>query len=88
MPVPATGGGARAAAERAVGNHTVTVDVLGRRLELPSRDQLAFLAGLGVLAMIEIIEWPVAVAMAVGHTLTHNHHSETLREFGDALEDA
>lgn len=88
MPVPAARDGARAAAERVVGNHTVTIDVLGRRLELPSPDQLAFLAGLGFLALVEIIEWPVAVAMAVGHTLTHNHHSETLREFGDALEDA
>ncbi|HEX5568482.1 MAG TPA: hypothetical protein VFY14_16420, partial [Streptomyces sp.] len=48
--------GARAAADRAVSAHTVTLDLLGRRVELPPADQLAFLAGLGILAAFEIIE--------------------------------
>lgn len=76
------------AAERVVARHTVTLDVFGNKVELPSRDQLAFLAGLGVLAALEVIEWPVAVAIAVGHKLAHSHHGRALREFGEALEEA
>ncbi|MER5182324.1 hypothetical protein ABT009_28900 [Streptomyces sp. NPDC002896] len=79
---------ARAAADRVVSGNAVTLDVLGRRVELPPADQLAFLAGLGVLAACEIIEWPVALVLAVGHKLAHSHHSRVLREFGDALEEA
>ncbi len=78
----------RVAAERAVARHSVTFDVFGFRAELPSADQLAFLAGIGVLTALEIIEWPVAVVLAVGHQLAHSHHGRVLREFGDALEEA
>ncbi len=77
-----------AAAERSVTHHTVTLDVFGARLELPPPEQLAFLAGVGVLAALEIIEWPVALVVAVGHQLAHSHHGRVLREFGEALEEA
>ncbi|KUO09834.1 hypothetical protein AQJ58_22565 [Streptomyces sp. DSM 15324] len=66
----------------------VAVDVLGVRVELLPVDQLAFLAGVGVLAALEIVEWPVALVLAIGHQLAHNQHSRVLREFGDALEEA
>jgi hypothetical protein len=79
---------ARAAAERALAQNTVSLDVFGVHLQLPPPDQLAFLAGLGVLATLEIVEWPVALALAVGHQLAHSHHGRVLREFGDALEEA
>jgi hypothetical protein len=91
-PVPGEGevgdGKARSAADQAVAHNAVTIDVCGRKFELPSADQLAFLAGLGVLAALEIIEWPVTIALAVGHQLAHSHHGRALREFGDALEEA
>ncbi|WP_143675189.1 hypothetical protein [Streptomyces sp. JV178] len=76
------------AAERAVTHHAVTLDVFGARIELLPPDQLAFLAGVGVLAACEIIEWPVALILAVGHQLAHSHHGRMLREFGEALEEA
>ncbi|TQE34484.1 hypothetical protein Sipo8835_15395 [Streptomyces ipomoeae] len=79
---------ASAAAERAVARHTVTLDVFGARLELPPPEQLAFLGGVGVLAALEILEWPVALVLAVGHQLAHSHHGKVLREFGEALEEA
>ena len=79
---------ARAAAERAVTHHAVTLDVFGARLELPPPEQLAFLAGIGVLTAVEILEWPVALVLAVGHQLAHSHHGLVLREFGEALEEA
>ncbi|MEV7734395.1 hypothetical protein AB0O75_20350 [Streptomyces sp. NPDC088921] len=41
-----------------------------------------------MLAALGIIEWPVALAITVGHKLTQRHHGRPLREFGDALEEA
>ncbi|MDX2826408.1 hypothetical protein PV416_36420, partial [Streptomyces ipomoeae] len=79
---------ASGAAERAVTHNTVTLDVFGARVELLPPEQLAFLAGVGVLAAVEIIEWPVALVLAVGHQLAHSHHGRVLREFGEALEEA
>lgn len=76
------------AAERAVTHHAVTLDVFGARVELLPPEQLAFLAGVGVLAAFEVLEWPVALVLAVGHQLAHSHHGRVLREFGEALEEA
>ncbi|MGP4052945.1 hypothetical protein [Streptomyces sp. 2A115] len=66
----------------------MTLDVFGARLELPPAEQLAFLTGLGLLAALEILEWPVALVLAVGHQLAHSHHGRVMREFGEALEEA
>ncbi|WP_367325395.1 hypothetical protein [Streptomyces sp. HUAS ZL42] len=76
------------AADRAVARNAVTLDVFGTHLELPPPEQLAFLAGVGVLAALEILEWPIALVLAVGHQLAHSHHGRMLREFGEALEEA
>ncbi|MFE6555691.1 hypothetical protein ACFVHS_46180 [Streptomyces sp. NPDC057746] len=57
-------------------------------MELPPTEQLAFLAGLGLLAALEIIEWPVALTITIGHEIARNRHSRVLREFGEALEQA
>ncbi|GGJ73877.1 hypothetical protein [Streptomyces brasiliensis] len=80
--------GPRAAAEHVVSGNSVAVRIGDLRLELPPRDQLAFLAGLGVLTALELIEWPVALAIGVGHELARSRHGKALREFGEALEEA
>ncbi|MDT3444881.1 MULTISPECIES: hypothetical protein [unclassified Pseudofrankia] len=83
------GSGARAAAERAAARSAVWIDLPGhRQVALPSLDQLAFLGGVAALAVLEIIEWPVAVILVVGHTLATSRHSKALRDFGEALEEA
>ena len=46
------------------------------------------MVGLAALAALQIIEWPVAVAVAVGHILASNHHSKTVQELGEAIETA
>ncbi|MFJ7075458.1 hypothetical protein [Streptomyces sp. NPDC098781] len=84
----ATPAGPGAAAEQAVARHSVTFDVFGTHIELPPVEQLAFLAGVGALAAFEIIEWPVALVLGVGHQLAHSHHNQMLREFGEAMEEA
>lgn len=88
-PVPITRPrGPRAAAEHVVSGNSVTVRMGDLRLELPPRDQLAFLAGLGFLTALDLIEWPLALAIAVGHELARSRHGKALREFGEALEEA
>jgi hypothetical protein len=46
------------------------------------------LGGITALALLEIIEWPVAAVLAVGHVLAHNRHHALLRDFGEALDHA
>jgi len=64
----------------------MTLPLLGT-VALPSGDELAFLAGVGVLAAFEVIEWPVAVLLGVGHALALDHRHRLLHDFGEALEE-
>ncbi len=66
---------------------SVRVPVVGE-VRLPGAGQLAFLGGLGLLAALEIVEWPVAAVVAVGHVLTASRSNRVVREFGEALEEA
>ena len=65
----------------------VTMPVVGE-LTLPSADALAWYAGLAAVAVFGVMDWPVAVAIGVGHLLAHNHHVRLLKDFGEALEEA
>lgn len=42
--------------------------------------------GLSVMAIIELIEWPLAIMMMVGHEIAHRAHSEALRDFAEGME--
>jgi hypothetical protein len=80
-----TSGPSRNAAERATGEG-IRLPVIGR---LPiSRDQAGFYAGLGALAAVGLIDWPVAAAVGAGHWLVRRSQSGTLRAFGEALDEA
>ena len=48
--------------------YSVSLPIIGR-VPVPSPRQLAIYAALGGLAAIEIIDWPVALAMGVGSAL-------------------
>ena len=74
---------------RAIEKNTtqVAVPALGR-LHLPPPQTLAWLGGLTALAVLEIVEWPVAVVIGAGHLLAHQTHLQLLRDFGEALEEA
>jgi hypothetical protein len=61
--------------------------VLGR-VRIPHPEQLAYYGALAALAAVEIIDWPIALAIAAGHVLAENQHSRIARELGDALEQA
>jgi hypothetical protein len=55
---------------------------------LPPLDQIAYMGGTVTLALIGIIEWPVAAVLTVGHILANNRHHALLRDFGEALDEA
>lgn len=60
-PAPETGESQESATESPVR--------AGLRLELPPTDELLYFAGVGALAALEIIEWPVALVAAMGLAL-------------------
>lgn len=82
-------GHARYAANRAAQNNSteVCLPVLGI-VKLPATDELAFLGGVGLLAVAGAIDWPVALVLGAGHTLAANRRTRVVREFGEALEEA
>ncbi|MGZ4482744.1 MAG: hypothetical protein ACXVXP_07335 [Mycobacteriaceae bacterium] len=57
-------------------------------VRLPSPDALASYGGLVTLAAVGVMEWPVALAIGVGHLLAQSHHIRLLHDFGEALEEA
>jgi hypothetical protein len=74
-----------AAAERSVRH--VKLRGVGE-VAVPTADRLAFYAGIGVLAALGLIEWPVAAVIAGGHLLADQHMFSWLREVGEAAESA
>jgi hypothetical protein len=79
----------RGAVERVRNAETfaVTLPVIGR-VRVPRPEQLAYYGALAGLAALEIIDWPIAVAIGAGHALASNHHNKVAQELGEALEDA
>jgi Ca2+-transporting ATPase len=68
--------------------YSVQLPIIGR-VPVPSPRQLAIYAALGGLAAIEIIDWPVALAMGVGSALISRQLSDLEareEELADAIE--
>jgi hypothetical protein len=57
-------------------------------LHLPAAEDLAFLGGVVALAVIGVLEWPIAVLLGAGHTLALSRRNKVVRSFGEALEEA
>ncbi len=55
--------------------YSVDLPILGRVM-VPPPEQLAIYAALGGLAVLELIDWPVALAMGVGSALVSRHLSD------------
>jgi hypothetical protein len=81
-------GGGRVAAQQATQRNTVQVRIpyLGT-VDLPPANELAFLGGIGVLAVTGLVEWPVAGVLAAGHFLTTQRNNKVMHDFGEALEE-
>jgi len=70
------------------GGHRVVLKADEVRIETPPVEHLVFYAGIGVLAVIEIIEWPVALLLTAGHLLADATHRPALQGLGEVLEEA
>jgi hypothetical protein len=60
----------------------------GGTVRLPPPQELAFFGGLAFLAAVEVIEWPIAAVLGLGHLLAEDHHHRLIRALGEALEEA
>ncbi|WP_434742264.1 hypothetical protein [Micromonospora sp. SH-82] len=67
--------------------HRMEVPLLGE-VAVPSPDKLAYYAGVGVLAVVGVIEWPLALVITAGHLLADQHLSGLARGVGEAMETA
>ena len=77
------------AAQEATEKNSIRVEVpLIGTVVLPPTEQLAYVGGVGLLLALDIIEWPVAVALTAGHILTTLSHKKVLQDFGHALQSA
>jgi hypothetical protein len=65
----------------------VDLPVVGS-VRIPRPERLAYYGALAALAAAEIIDWPIALVIGVGHALAENAHSKVAEELGQALEDA
>lgn len=71
------------------GSQSVTIVFEGiGTVRLPPKGELAFIAGVGLIAATGLIEWPVAAVVAAGHLIAHVSNNKALRDFGEALESA
>jgi hypothetical protein len=48
--------------------------------------RFAWYGGLAIMAAFEIIEWPLALLMMIGHEIAHRAHNEALRDFAEGIE--
>lgn len=69
------------------GGHRILITADGTRLETPPVEHLVFYVALGAIAAAEIIEWPVALAMGIGHLLIGLTNRPALKELGEALDE-
>jgi hypothetical protein len=57
-----------------------------RRVTRHPHSRFGWYAGLTVMAVIEVIEWPLAIVMMLGHEIAHRTHSQALRDFAEGVE--
>lgn len=57
-------------------------------VSLPSAPQLAWYAGVGALAVVGVVDPPIALVLALGKALSDDRSNKTLQDFGDTLEEA
>ena len=72
--------------EEQVGNQ-VEIPAIGR-VTVPPPGRLAYFAGLGLLAVFGVIDWPIALVVGVGHLLADQHWSSVVQGIGEAAEQA
>ena len=70
------------------GGHRLLLSADAAHVETPPVEHLLFYLGLGTLAGLEIIEWPLAVLLMAGHLLIDATNRPGLQELGEGLSEA
>ena len=65
----------------------ITLPFVGWRLPVPPPELLTFYGGLAALAALELVDWPLAVVIAVGHELARSRRPG-VRGIGESVESA
>jgi hypothetical protein len=65
---------------------SVTLPGSDTKINLPDRSGLAWYAGLGVMAAVELIEWPVAVIVAGTHFIQNHAHQRDIQELAEGIQ--
>jgi hypothetical protein len=68
------------------GSRSVTVPGTSTKLNLPDHAGLAWYAGLGAMATIELIEWPVALLIAGTHFIGNHAHNRDVQELAEGID--
>lgn len=70
------------------GGHRLVLTVDETNVEAPPVEHLVYYAGLGALAVAEVIEWPLALLLMAGHALMNATNRPALHELGEVIEEA
>jgi len=65
-----------------------SASTLGHAGEYGVYQRLAWYLGLALMAAFEVIDWPVAIVIGVGHEIAHRTHRVALRELAEGIEAA
>ncbi|MHB8512096.1 MAG: hypothetical protein ACYDCC_07920 [Actinomycetota bacterium] len=65
---------------------TIELPIVGE-VTLPPPQHLIWYGAVFTLAALEVIEWPLAVVLALGHALIDHSHTNALKDIGEAIEE-
>jgi len=65
---------------------SIRLPVVGLVLPVPAKEELPFILGIGAIAALNLIDWPIAVIVAVGHTIATHSRNQALRELAEGIE--
>jgi hypothetical protein len=85
---PATSHREQARRVRQSGPEPVNLRLPGLGTVELSRPELAYVGGIAGLAALGLLEWPIALVIAGGHILAADRSSKTVRDLGQAMEQA
>lgn len=77
-----------ASLETEIGGHRVRISLDGTTFETPPIEHLVFYAGLALLVAVGLVDWPVGLALGVGHALIDITRRPGLDALGEVLEEA
>ena len=71
--------------EPAAGSWHVDVPLVGP-VGWPPTGSAAFLVVVGGLAVLDVVSWPLALVVGIGHVLARDHDHRVVHEIGEGLQ--